>query len=225
MSGPYPDGDLARSDVAGSGYAVWPQRVIAAVLDDAILAGATWLALGTGFVQPTLTPSFMPDGDGWPGSPLVLVPIGVLVLLLVMQGATGWTPGKLVVGIRLVSERSSRPAGVWTVFARCALHLLDAVLLIGYLRPVWHPMRQTFADSIVRTVVVPAIPDLPRRTGTRCPGRGTSARAGQRVRRPPRRTTPGRSRRPATSTTPWSRSRSPTPRSPDWGLAFWSTCG
>ncbi|MFI6425068.1 RDD family protein [Promicromonospora sp. NPDC050880] len=144
-------------------YAAWWQRVLAALLDDAVLAGVTWLALGTGVAQPTLTPYLGPDGDGWPSSPLVLVPVGAVALLLVLQGTTGWTPGKLVVGIRVVDERLAGPAGVWTTLARWALHLLDALLLIGYLRPLWHRKRQTFADAIVGTVVVPALPDLPHR--------------------------------------------------------------
>jgi Mce-associated membrane protein len=156
----------ALSDGVVPDYATWLQRVVAAVLDDAILAGATWLALGAGFTQPTLTPAFLTDGDAWPLDPLILVPVGALVLLLVLQGVTGWTPGKLVVGIRVVDERSAGPAGVWKTLARWVLHLLDALLFIGYLRPLWHRKRQTFADGIVGTVVVPALPDLPRRPRT-----------------------------------------------------------
>jgi Mce-associated membrane protein len=161
-AGVVPD-DPAQFGRAMADYATWPQRVAAAIFDNAILGGVTWLALGMGFAQPPLTPTFTPGGDVWPGNPLILVPIAVAVVLLVLQGTTGWTPGKLVVGIRVVSERSQGPAGVGTVLARWVLHLLDAVLLIGYLRPLWHQKGQTFADGIVRTVVVPAVPELPRR--------------------------------------------------------------
>jgi Mce-associated membrane protein len=38
--------------------------------------------------------------------------------------------------------------------ARPFLHLADAILLIGYLRPLWHPRRRTFADSALGTVAV-----------------------------------------------------------------------
>jgi Mce-associated membrane protein len=146
------------------GYATWLQRVVAAILDNAILAGVTWLALGAGFTQPTLTPGYGPVGDAaWPRDPLILVPIGAVVILLLLQALTGWTPGKLVVGIRVVRERSSGPAGWWTTLARWVLHLLDAILLIGYLRPLWHAKRQTFADTIAHTVVLQDLPDLSRR--------------------------------------------------------------
>ncbi|GAB2465301.1 hypothetical protein GCM10027063_03270 [Promicromonospora xylanilytica] len=153
--------------VTAPGYATWGERVIAAVLDNAILAAVTWVALGTGITQPTLTPGLVANGDG--GSltdPMILVPIGALVVLLVLQATTGWTPGKLVLGIRVVRDDPdgrAEPAGLWTTAARWVLHLLDAILLIGYLRPLWHQQRQTFADGIAHTVVVRAMPELSRR--------------------------------------------------------------
>jgi Mce-associated membrane protein len=155
----------AQLDAAvGPSYATWGQRVVAAIFDDAILAGVTWLALGAGFAQPSLTPAFAPPAEqGWPGGPLILIPIGALAILLVLQALTGWTPGKLVVGIRVVRESTSAPAGLWTTLRRWALHLLDALFLVGYLRPLWNAKRQTFADSIAGTVVLQELPDLPPR--------------------------------------------------------------
>lgn len=150
-------------------YATWGERVIAAVLDNAILAGVTWLALGAGIAQPTLTPGLWLDAHSEQGSLTdwkILVPIGALVILLVLQATTGWTPGKLVVGIRVVRDDPAgrtEPAGLWRTGARWVLHVLDAILLIGYLRPLWHQQRQTFADGIAHTVVVRALPELSRR--------------------------------------------------------------
>lgn len=161
-----PDAGSLLPGVDAPGYATWGQRVVAAILDNATLAGATWLALGPGYLRPTLTPGLGPPVDqGWAGDPLLLVPVAVLLVLLVLQAVTGWMPGKLVVGIRVVGARSSAPAGLWTTLMRWVLHLLDAILLIGYLRPLWHAERQTFADGIARTVVVQQIPDLPRKHG------------------------------------------------------------
>jgi Mce-associated membrane protein len=166
---PVPDRAVRLAGAVLPPYATWQQRVVAAILDNAILAGVTWLALGAGITQPTLTPGYRPVGyrpvgdAAWPNDPLILVPIGALVVLLVLQALTGWTPGKLVVGIRVVRERSSGPAGWWTTLARWVLHLLDAILLIGYLRPLWHAKRQTFADTIAHTLVLQELPDLPRR--------------------------------------------------------------
>ncbi|MFI2487123.1 RDD family protein [Promicromonospora kroppenstedtii] len=150
--------------VVGPDYASWGQRVFAALLDNAILAGVTWLALGAGVTVPSLTPGWGTSAEAArAGGPLVLVPIAALVVLLVLQGLTGWTPGKLVTGIRVVREDQHHTAGLGRTLARWVLHLLDAILLIGYLRPIWHRKRQTFADSIVRTVVLREVLDLPRR--------------------------------------------------------------
>ncbi|MEU4386131.1 RDD family protein [Promicromonospora sp. NPDC023805] len=160
-----PDAEPVPGVAAAPVYATWGQRVVAALLDDAMLAGVTWLALGSGYLLPTLTPVLSADAEGWPWDPRILIPLGAVAVLLVLQALTGWTPGKLVVGIRVVREESSAPAGLWTTVARWALHVLDAVLLIGYLRPLWHQKRQTFADGIVRTVVVQQLPDLPRKQG------------------------------------------------------------
>ncbi len=178
--GALPDGGVSAVAVAPPGtpgppvaavepdYASWGQRVVAAILDNAILAGVSWLALGPGFGVPTLTPRWAGAAEeaALNAGLLVLVPIAALVVLLVLQALTGWTPGKLVTGIRLVREEDRRPAGLWTTVARWALHLLDAILLIGYLRPIWHAERQTFADSIVGTVVLREALDLPRRPRT-----------------------------------------------------------
>jgi Mce-associated membrane protein len=153
--------------VTAPAYARWGERVVAAVLDNAILAGVTWVALGTGIAQPTLTLGLGANGEnGSLTDPMILVPIGALVILLVLQATTGWTPGKLVVGIRVVRDDPAgrtEPAGLWTTSVRWVLHLVDAILLIGYLRPLWHQRRQTFADGIAHTVVVQALPELSRR--------------------------------------------------------------
>jgi Mce-associated membrane protein len=88
-----------------------------------------------------------------------VVLVGVWLTMLVLQGLTGQTPGRRVMGVAVVRATSDglpldgRP-GVLRCVARWCAHLLDAVLLLGYLRPLWHRERRTFADSIAGTVVV-----------------------------------------------------------------------
>ncbi|HXM58245.1 MAG TPA: RDD family protein [Candidatus Dormibacteraeota bacterium] len=73
------------------------------------------------------------------------------------QGRTGQSLGKLVVGTRLVSEGTGQPVGVLTAFLRSVAHLVDALpCFVGYLWPIWHARRQTFADELAGTVVVKA---------------------------------------------------------------------
>lgn len=168
-------------------YASWVQRVLAALLDSAVLGGVTWLFAGTRVAAPELTPGAAlgrPPQDVTPW--LEAAPWLALVSLamLAVQGWTGFTPGKRVLGIALVVEDGDRPAGLLGAVLRVVAHVLDAVLLVGYLRPLWHAERRTFADSLVGTVVVRTtrLEPVPwfGRLLRRVPG-GASPRAGRAV--------------------------------------------
>lgn len=136
-------------------YADWGRRVVAALLDGAVLTGATWLVLGSGSEAPSLTPvppgSSVAEGVSWVSSPIL---VALVVVLVALQGYTGATPGKRVVGIAVVRASTGRPVGLVTSALRVVAHLLDAILLIGYLRPLWDPQRRTFADSLLGTLVL-----------------------------------------------------------------------
>ncbi len=80
--------------------------------------------------------------------------VSVVLLVLVMQSYLGVTPGKLVMGIAVVREGDARPIGMVRTMLRWLAHVLDSILLIGYLRPLWNAQRKTFADSIMETVVL-----------------------------------------------------------------------
>ena len=70
-------------------------------------------------------------------------------------GPTGQSWGKKALGIRLVSEETGQPIGAANSFLRDLAHLLDAIpCLVGYLWPLWDQKKQTFADKIVKTIVV-----------------------------------------------------------------------
>ncbi|MBO3100841.1 RDD family protein [Cellulomonas fengjieae] len=137
--------------------APWSRRVVAALLDGSILGGATWVVLGAGGLAPDLTPTFTqgPPGDvdavAWFTSPWL---VALLLGMLALQGWTGATPGKRVAGVAVVRVSDGLPAGVLVSGVRVVAHVLDAFLMIGYLRPLWHERRQTFADSIAGTVVI-----------------------------------------------------------------------
>jgi uncharacterized RDD family membrane protein YckC len=70
------------------------------------------------------------------------------------QGRTGQSLGKSLVGTRLVRARDGAPVGFGTALGRQFAHVVDGILALGYLRPLWDPRRQTFADSMCDTVVV-----------------------------------------------------------------------
>jgi uncharacterized RDD family membrane protein YckC len=95
------------------------------------------------------------------GSQLTLVLIGtvlslaVFVFLSIREGRTGQTPGKKIVGIRLLREADGAALGFGRAFGRRWLHLLDAIPCgLGFLWPLWDDKNQTWADKMVHTVVI-----------------------------------------------------------------------
>jgi uncharacterized RDD family membrane protein YckC len=74
-----------------------------------------------------------------------------------MGGTTGQSLGKKVLNLKLVSEETGQPIGTLMAFVRDICHFIDSVIcLVGYLFPLWTPKRQTIADMIIKTVVIPA---------------------------------------------------------------------
>lgn len=61
-----------------------------------------------------------------------------------------------MVGLRLISEATGEPIGAGMAFVRDICHILDSLACyIGFLFPLWDAKRQTFADKIIHTVVIP----------------------------------------------------------------------
>lgn len=146
-----PLSDTAREPA----YAHWWKRVAAALVDGFLFAIAsiplfgTVLALGS---RPDDSPRWQILAT-LPG--LAVVAAFWVWNVLVRQGWTGRTLGKSALGIRLVSERTAAPLGIVRTLLRQLLHVLDGLVLdLGYLWPLWDGKRQTFADKIMRTVVV-----------------------------------------------------------------------
>lgn len=154
-------------------YAHWGRRVGAFVIDVAPLSLAAvpfwigyWLFyVGVGqlttrgsvpLAQALLTDQLRPA---------LLWMVGGLVLLLPAlgwlwwnrwrtAGRTGQSLGKRVLQTALVAEVNGQPLGAANAFLRDLLHLLDGIAYVGYLWPLWHAKRQTFADLLMTTVVI-----------------------------------------------------------------------
>lgn len=74
---------------------------------------------------------------------------------LVRQGRTGQTLGKQALGTRLLREQDGQVVGPGLSIGRNFLHIVDAIpCYLGFLWPIWDGKRQTFADKIVKTVVI-----------------------------------------------------------------------
>ena len=74
-----------------------------------------------------------------------------------LQGNTGQSVGKRVIGLRTVREADGRPVGGGAGFGRAFLHVLDFLPCgVGFLLPLWDRKRQTIADKIMGTIVIRA---------------------------------------------------------------------
>ena len=125
-------------------YAPWGQRVLAWLIDQGIpviLLIIAEASRSTGFILL-----------------MVLVNLGWAVYNYgIQQGTTGYTLGKGVVGIKLISEETGQPVGTGMAIARYFVHILDGIpCYIGYLWPLWDSKRQTFADKILTQIVITA---------------------------------------------------------------------
>lgn len=82
------------------------------------------------------------------------VTLAVLVNRWLIPAWTGWTLGRAVTGIRVLT-RTGDPAGSVRLIVRDIAHLLDtAAVLVGWLWPLWDRRGRTFADLLLRTEVV-----------------------------------------------------------------------
>lgn len=155
------------------------------------MSAVTFLAVGP-VGTPALLPGFSISSSG-DQTATVVTDSGWLVAtalaLALLQAYAGWTPGKRTVGIVVVREETGRPAGLLATVLRWLAHILDAILLIGFLRPLWNAQRKTFADSLLRTVVVisadapaphPWVAALRGRLRSRGPGTDGAPRPGGR---------------------------------------------
>lgn len=127
----------------GPRLAGWGSRVQSAVID---WFGPSLLA---GFVQSFISEVL--------GSLLVLAALAWALYNAYLQGSTGQSVGKGLVGTRLLREQDGQVIGGGLGIGRYFLHILDALpFYLGFLWPLWDGKKQTFADKIVKSVVVHA---------------------------------------------------------------------
>ncbi len=72
-------------------------------------------------------------------------------------GKTGQSWGKKALNMSLISEQTGQPIGPGKAFLRDICHIVDSIICyIGFLFPLWDAKRQTLADKIMQTVVIPS---------------------------------------------------------------------
>jgi uncharacterized RDD family membrane protein YckC len=146
-------------------YAPWGKRVLAFLIDG-ILGVVGLLVFYVGYFQFIL--STVTAGGSTPNLSAGLIPmiIGGVISLLgfgwqiynrwFVAGRTGQSLGKRVTKIRLISDETNNPIGPLNAFLRDLVHTLDSFAYVGYLWPLWDEKRQTFADKLMKTIVIDA---------------------------------------------------------------------
>lgn len=162
----------------GSNFEVWIKRVGAFIIDWIPAAVLVWIgqaiAAGTatvgecggvtygdplsggGVSYAQCGPEY--TGVGWTAL-LLFYAAGIAFAVWnwgFKQGTTGSSIGKGVLGLSVLGEATGQPIGFGPSVLRQIAHFLDAIILyIGFLLPLFTPKRQTIADMLLKTVVVP----------------------------------------------------------------------
>ena len=90
-------------------------------------------------------------------SALGLISFGYFIYMGYLDGLTGQTPGKAIMGIRVV-DIQGQVIGTGQGIGRKFAHILDAIVCgLGFLLPLIDDKRQTIADKVVNTYVVEGI--------------------------------------------------------------------
>ncbi|ETZ70930.1 RDD family protein [Mycobacteroides abscessus MAB_030201_1075] len=162
----------------GGNFEIWIRRVGAALIDNGIAAVLYWIgygiALATAEKQSFSTGVYDSDSMGgmsygedaevysFTGLGMAAVAIFTLGAIafglwnLKKQGDSGSTVGKNLLGIQVLGETTGQPIGFGMSFVRQLAHIIDYIICgIGFLLPLFTAKRQTIADMLVKTVVVP----------------------------------------------------------------------
>lgn len=82
----------------------------------------------------------------------IVFPIVYFVFFWTKYGAT---PGKLVMGIRVVSATTNQPPNTWQGLARYLGYIISSIpLCLGFIWAAWHPEKKAWHDMLARTVVI-----------------------------------------------------------------------
>jgi uncharacterized RDD family membrane protein YckC len=141
----------------------WLARVGAYLLDAVFVAVPTAILVSIA-VFPVATSS---AAGGEPGQAQLALMFSLLTVAFAiqlglvaynrwyLQGTTGQSWGKRIVGLRLVRMADGQPVGGGMSFVRDIAHVIDGLICnIGYLMPLWDDRRQTIADKLLNTVVL-----------------------------------------------------------------------
>lgn len=185
MVAPFPAAAAAVPSPGGDPTAVFGRRIVAFIIDALLLAVPALLLVSASFeyLQADRVDdpvAFCDDymdrfggicvdtsdvndriyfTDGIPATASAVAWGGGLLIAVVLQGITGWTPGKLVMALRTVKEDGS-PVGIGRAFVRWILMVVDAqpcgLPLVGLITAGTSSGHRRVGDMAAKSFVVRA---------------------------------------------------------------------
>ena len=129
-------------DVKNPHYGGFWIRFLAAILD-VIIIGLPAFILQVGLVFATGVSSLV-----------YVIELGAIVLTVYLDGIKGGTPGKLILGLRIVNDKGNY-IGIPMAILRYIGKILSAVILgIGYIMIAFTEKKQGLHDKIAKTYVI-----------------------------------------------------------------------
>lgn len=148
-----PPGSSPPVGTVGRGGALFMRRLIAFVVDFVILVVAFTILLLVAGVDLEAVDAGDPEAIETIDR-VYLVATLLQIVYRWVWNALGWSPGKRMLGLRIVTESGQAP-GIWRGFARTVGMMVGALpLLLGYLWMLWDGKRQTWHDKMAGTYVV-----------------------------------------------------------------------
>ena len=136
--------------------APWGTRAVGLVIDWALFALVPYIAI---FILGAV---FGAISDALGALVIFVGYIAVFALFLYVLGygvgTTGQSPGKRMMGIKIVGKETGQVIGGGAGIGRWFAHIIDSlVCYIGWLMPLWDSERQTIADKLIGTyaIIVP----------------------------------------------------------------------
>jgi len=131
------------------------RRIVATILDGFVL-GALSSALTSAFGAGWVPSGFNLTTLSFHGS--LYLTVVVLLYYTLLEGVTGRTVGKFVTGIRVIDAKTGQTPGMFTVFLRTVLRVIDGIggYLLGWIVVLLNSRRRRLGDIAADTLVIRA---------------------------------------------------------------------
>jgi uncharacterized RDD family membrane protein YckC len=133
------------------------RRVVATIVDSAVIGGI-YAGMAGLFGTVTADTGVRHWEATMPAAATVAYVVVVALYFVLLERYRGQTLGKMVVGIKVVSEATGAPPGLPAATVRTALRLVDglASYLVAFIMVLATAKRQRLGDLAAHTVVVRA---------------------------------------------------------------------